>query len=189
MSVRISKIRKRGLLGRAAGLVALCSPLIWAAPAFCQSATAQTSIDQTSIDQTSTDQTTTSQTSGAATGVLQEVVVTAERRTTNIMTTPISVVAVSGAQLQTSQIVDVNSLGQVAPNLLVYNEGLSSTADIRGVGNSNQGGDETPGVAIIRDGLPNNTSGFGENIPYFDIADVEVLRGPQGTFTGSNSTG
>ena len=77
----------------------------------------------------------------------------------------------------------------MSPNLLIYNNGMSSTADIRGVGNSNQGGDETPGVAIIRDGLPNNTSGFGENTPYFDIADVEVLRGPQGTFTGGNSTG
>ncbi|MGH8143641.1 MAG: TonB-dependent receptor [Steroidobacteraceae bacterium] len=172
------RIKKRGWVGRSAGLLAMCGALIAAGAAFSQSATAQSS----------TDEATTAQ-AGADATVLQEVVVTAERRTTDIMTTPISVVAVSGAQLQTSQIVDVNSLGQVAPNLLVYNEGLSSTADIRGVGNSNQGGDETPGVAMVRDGLPNNTSGFGENIPYFDIADVEVLRGPQGTFTGSNSTG
>jgi len=119
---------------------------------------------------------------------LQEVVVTAERRATDIMSTPISVVAVSGDQLQAAQITDVNSLGQVAPNLLVYTTGLSSSADIRGVGNSNQGGDEVPGVAIIRDGLPNPTTA-GENIPYFDIADVEVLRGPQGTFTGASSSG
>jgi iron complex outermembrane recepter protein len=172
------RIKQRRLRGRAAELAALCAPLIAVGLAVCQSAAAQTGTDQPAATQAATN-----------TGVLQEVVVTAERRTTNIMTTPISVVAVSGAQLQTSQIVDVNSLGQVAPNLLVYNNGMSSTADIRGVGNSNQGGDETPGVAIVRDGLPNNTSGFGENIPYFDIADVEILRGPQGTFTASNSTG
>ncbi|MGH7442546.1 MAG: TonB-dependent receptor plug domain-containing protein, partial [bacterium] len=115
--------------------------------------------------------------------------VTAERRSTDIMATPVSIVAVSGDQLQASKIVDVNSLGQVAPSLLVYNNGLNSTADIRGVGNSNQGGAETPGVAIVRDGLANTSEGVGENIPYYDIADVEVLRGPQGTFTGSNSTG
>jgi iron complex outermembrane receptor protein len=119
---------------------------------------------------------------------LQEVVVTAERRSTDIMSTPISVVAVSGTQLQSAQITDVNSLGQVAPNLLVYNTGLSSSADIRGIGNSNQGGDEVPGVAIIRDGLPNPTT-VGENVPYYDITDVEVLRGPQGTFTGASSSG
>ncbi len=178
MSVRINMIKQQRLLGRLAGLFVLCGALTAVGPAFGQSEPAQTGTDQTTAAQT-----------GAVTDQLQEVVVTAERRTTNIMTTPISVVAVSGAQLETSQVVDINSLGQVAPNLLVYNAGLSSTADIRGVGNSNQGGDETPGVAIIRDGLPNNTSGFGENIPYFDIADVEVLRGPQGTFTGSNSTG
>jgi len=163
-----SASKKRGLLGRIAGFFALCGPLFAAGPAFCQNAAPSTS---------------------AATGVLQEVVVTAERRSTDIMSTPVSIVAVSGAQLQESQIVDVNSLGQVAPSLLVINSGLNSTANIRGVGNSNQGGDEVQGVAIVHDGLPNNTAGFGDNAPYFDIADIEVLRGPQGTFTAANSTG
>jgi len=116
------------------------------------------------------------------------VVVTAERRATDIMSTPISVVAVSGDQLQSAKIVDINSLGQVAPNLQVYTTGTSSTADIRGVGNSNQGGIEEPGVIIVRDGLPNNSEGAGVNAPNYDIADVEVLRGPQGTFAGDNST-
>src|SRR6185437_11260405 len=177
MSVRINMSKQKGLLGRLAGLSALCGALAAVGPAYGQDAAAQTATDQA-----------TAAPAGAA-DQLQEVVVTAERRSTDIMATPVSIVAVSGAQLQTSQVVDINALGQVSPNLLVFNNGLSSTADIRGVGNSNQGGDETPGVAVIRDGLPNNTSGFGENIPYFDIAVVEVLRGPQGTFTGSNSTG
>ncbi len=176
--------KKKGLLRRIAGLFALCGPLIVAGPAFCQSATAQSGADQTSVDQTTTGQT------GAATGgALQEVVVTAERRSTDIMTAPVSIVAVSGDQLQSSKIVDVNSLGQMAPSLLVVNSGLNSTADIRGVGNSNQGGNETPGVAMVRDGLPNMSEGVGENVPYYDIADVEVLRGPQGTFNEASSTG
>ncbi len=170
--------KQKPLLGRLAGLSALCGTIAAVGPVYSQDATVQTSTNQT-----------TTARAGAASDQLQEVVVTAERRATDIMSTPISIVAVSGAQLQTSQIVDINALGQVSPNLLIFTTGMNSTADIRGVGNSNQGGDETPGVAIIRDGLPNNTSGFGENIPYFDIADVEVLRGPQGTFTGSNSTG
>ena len=162
------------MIGRARGL--LCGALILAGPALGQNATAQT---------------TTAAAGGNASGgnVLQEVVVTAERRATDIMSTPISIVAVSGDQLQQTQVVDINSLGQVAPNLVIYTTGASSTADIRGVGNSNQGGIEQPGIAIIRDGLPNNTEGTGANAPYFDIADVEVLRGPQGTFAGDNSTG
>ncbi len=177
MSARINRIKKRGF-GRAAGLLAFCAPLIATAPAFSQDATAQTT----------TDQTTTAQTAASA-DTLQEVVVTAERRATDIMSTPISVVAVSGDQLQTSKVTDINSLGQVASNLVIYTTGASSTADIRGVGNSNQGGIEQPGIVIIKDGLPNISEGAGANVPYFDIADVEVLRGPQGTFSGDNSTG
>ncbi|HEX4049964.1 MAG TPA: TonB-dependent receptor [Steroidobacteraceae bacterium] len=134
------------------------------------------------------DAATTAQTSAAA-DTLQEVVVTAERRATDIQTTPISVVAVSGDQLTTTHIADINSLNQVSPSLLIYNTGQASTADIRGIGNSNQGGIEQPGVLIVRDGLPDTSEGFGENIPFYDIADVEVLRGPQGTFAGDNSTG
>ena len=84
MSDRVNTIKKMGLLGRAAGLLALCGPFIATGPAFSQNAT---------------DQTTTAQT-GAGTDVLTEVVVTAERRSTDIMTTPVSVVAVSGDQLQ-----------------------------------------------------------------------------------------
>ncbi|HTT06784.1 MAG TPA: TonB-dependent receptor [Steroidobacteraceae bacterium] len=180
MNFGINRINKKGLLGRSAGLIALCGALIAAGPAFCQSAAAQTGTDPGGADAATTAQTADQ---------LQEVVVTAERRATDIMATPVSIVAVSGSQLQQSQIVDVNSLGQVAPSLLVVNAGLNSTADIRGVGNSNQGGNETPGVAMVRDGLPNVSEGVGENIPYYDIADVEVLRGPQGTFNEASSTG
>ncbi len=189
MNARIKRITKRGLSARTAGPLALCTLLIAATPAFSQGAGGQSTTDQTG--QNATDQTAQSTTdqSGAATGTLQEVVVTAERRATNLQTTAISVVAVSGDQLQTAQVNDINSLNQVSPNLVVYTTGSTSTADIRGVGNSNQGGIEQPGVLIVRDGLPNTEEGAGENQPYYDIADVEVLRGPQGTFAGDNSTG
>jgi iron complex outermembrane recepter protein len=178
MSTRVNGIKRTELSGRT-GLWTLCVPLLVLGAAFGQSAAAQTA---------AADQNTTAQ-STATTGTLQEVVVTAERRATNLQTTPISVVAVSGSQLQSQQINDITNLGQVTPNLVVYTTGTNSTADIRGVGNSNQGGIEQPGVLVVRDGLPNNTEGAGESIPNFDIADVEVLRGPQGTFAGDNSTG
>ncbi|HEX4050490.1 MAG TPA: TonB-dependent receptor [Steroidobacteraceae bacterium] len=172
--------RVKGLRG-AAGRLALCS-LIAAVPAVWQSATAQTTTDQSTTDQTAA--------APAPSGdQLQEVVVTAERRAEDIMSTPISVVAISGDTLNSTKVVDINSLGSVAPNLQIYTTGATSTADIRGVGNSNQGGIEQPGVVIVRDGLPNISEGNGANVPYFDTTDVEVLRGPQGTFAGDNSTG
>ena len=126
---------------------------------------------------------------GAAAGALQEVVVTAERRATDIQTTPISVVAVSGDQLAAQQITSVQNLQAIAPNLTVSGGGTSQQVNIRGIGISPVGGDGQNGVAMVHDGLSNNENGVGLNAPYFDIADVEVLRGPQGTFAGVNSTG
>jgi hypothetical protein len=107
MSATINGIRKRGSLGWVTGLLALCGLSMMAAPAFCQNATAQTSTDtaaQSTTDQTATDQTAQSGDQTAQTGALQEVVVTAERRAQDVQTTPISIVAVSGDQLQSQPI-------------------------------------------------------------------------------------
>ncbi len=182
-----ARVNTRAVLGRAGVLLTLSASLMAATLAFCQSATAQNTADQSG--QNATDQTAQGTTDQSTTGALQEVVVTAERRAENIQTTPISIVAISGDQLAATQITDISSLDQVTPNLVVFNSGTASTADIRGVGNSNQGGIEQPGVLVVRDGLPNNSEGTGLNVPNFDIADIEVLRGPQGTFAGDNSTG
>ncbi|HTW75855.1 MAG TPA: TonB-dependent receptor [Steroidobacteraceae bacterium] len=173
--------RTTGFLGRSAGLFVLACALIAAGPAFGQSATNQTTTGQTPADQTAQ--------AGTATGALQEVVVTAERRAEDVQTTPISVVAVSGDQLQAQQITSVQSLQQIAPNLTVTNGGTTQYVNIRGIGYSPVGGDGQNGIAMVHDGLSNNEDGVGLNAPYFDIADVEVLRGPQGTFAGVNSTG
>ncbi|HTT04487.1 MAG TPA: TonB-dependent receptor [Steroidobacteraceae bacterium] len=171
--------RTSGLLRWVTTLSVLSSALITALPAFGQSASDQTA--------TATDQTTAQ--TGADAGTLQEVVVTAERRAEDIQTTPISVVAVSGDQLQAQQISSVQSLQQVAPNLTVTNGGTTQYVNIRGIGYSPVGGDGQNGIAMVHDGLSNNEDGVGLNVPYYDIADVEVLRGPQGTFAGVNSTG
>ncbi|HEX4049524.1 MAG TPA: TonB-dependent receptor [Steroidobacteraceae bacterium] len=161
-------------LGRAS-LFVLSGALISAGPAFGQSATDQATTDQTATAQTSTD-------------TLQEVVVTAERRAENVQTTPISVVAISGGDLQAQTVLNVNTLTQVAPDLTVQSAGNSSMLDIRGLG-TEAVGIQVSGVVVTRDGIPNVTGGTGLNTPFYDIADVEVLRGPQGTFSGGNSTG
>lgn len=170
------RITRRHSLAQTLSLLAICGPWIATTPAFSQGA----------ADQTATDQAPTAQ---AATGVLQEVVVTAERRATDVQSTPISIVATSGDQLQSEQVKNIQSLQQVVTNLTITQVGSNEQVNIRGVGLEAAGGNGQNGVILVHDGLPNATTGAGVSAPYFDIADVEVLRGPQGTFTGVNSIG
>ncbi len=123
---------------------------------------------------------------GAGTQTLQEVVVTAERREENIQTTPISIVATSGAQLAQQNVVQIQTLQLYTPSLSFNNDGLYQSPSIRGLGTAFS--PSLPlGVALIEDGLfIAEQHGFGD--PFYDIADVETLRGPQGTFIGYNST-
>ena len=121
--------------------------------------------------------------------VLQEVVVTAERRSADIQTTPISMSAVSGDQLAQQQINSVQGLQTLVPNFTVNDQGGAFEAyNIRGVGNTAFTPSITTGVAVFRDGLLLSET-IGQNEPLYDIRDVEVLRGPQGTFVGASSTG
>lgn len=121
-------------------------------------------------------------------GLLQEVVVTAEKRATDIQTTPISVIAVSGSTLESQNQTEIIQLQTTTPGLQVSNIGLYTAPNIRGIGNEQFSVAETPGVALIKDGI------FLQGIhdtgdPFFDMADVEVLKGPQGDFVGFSSTG
>jgi iron complex outermembrane recepter protein len=119
---------------------------------------------------------------------LQEVVVTAERRAENIQTTPIAVTAVTGDQLKANNITGIEALTQVAPALSVVNEGGYQLVMMRGVGNTLGEDPVTTGVPVILDNMF-NPRGTGLDWVWFDIGDVETLRGPQGTLVGANSTG
>lgn len=124
----------------------------------------------------------------ASGGALQEVVVTAERRETNIQTTPISLSAISGDSLRSQQLETVSDLQKTVPNMQVLDAGTYQSINIRGIGNTAITPTIVPGVAVLHDGLlADETIFIGE--PFYDIADVEVLRGPQGTLVGASSTG
>jgi iron complex outermembrane receptor protein len=128
------------------------------------------------------------QAAAAAPGALQEVVVTAERRATDIQTTPISVAAITGGQLASQQVNTVADLQSTVPNFQALNAGPYLSVNIRGIGNTAITPTIVPGVAIFHDGLLAAETIFNSE-PFYDIADVEVLRGPQGTFVGASSTG
>ncbi len=124
----------------------------------------------------------------AAAGELQEVVVTAERRATDVQSTPIAVTAVSGDQMQALHLDTISDLQTTVPSFQSNDEGgFFNSINIRGMGNSAITPIIATGVAVFRDGLLMSET-IAEDEPMFDIADTEVLEGPQGTFVGASST-
>ena len=119
---------------------------------------------------------------------VEEVFVTADRQPIELQKAPLSATVLSGDQLQNKGVNLVDQLQFVAPSITIDNFGQGIDFNIRGIGKGEHNTQTTPGVVTYRDGLPTFPGYFGEE-PYFDIAHIEVLRGPQGTFAGLNAIG
>jgi iron complex outermembrane receptor protein len=119
---------------------------------------------------------------------VEEVVVTAERRNTNLMTTPIAATVMSGADIAKKGVMTVDDLQFAMPAATVNNFGQGIDFNIRGIGKAEHNSQTSTGVITYRDGVA-TFPGYFTREPYYDIARVEVLRGPQGTFVGQNATG
>lgn len=128
----------------------------------------------------------------AAQGVgLQDIVVTARKRTENLQNVPTAVTALGALQIADYQIKSFQDVGKTAPNVNIQKQAGSPSApqfNIRGVSSGSINFQVDSGVALYVDGVylgrPGNSA--------FDLADLEhleVLRGPQGTLFGRNSTG
>lgn len=129
----------------------------------------------------------TSEADADAAAVLEEIVVTAERRPMTEATTPISMAALTGSELENKQVKTISDLQVAVPGLTVASAGVSNYVNIRGIGNTSSSAFITTGVAVFNDGVfEHGTTGL--STPFFDIASVEVLRGPQATFIGQSST-
>lgn len=118
---------------------------------------------------------------------LEEVVVTAERRDRDVMDIPISMTAMTAEQLENKAVSRLDDLPYASPGLTVTDAGLTQSVNIRGIGLASGDPDVTNGVGTYIDGLfqPPIVS----TLDFYDVSDVQVLRGPQGTFAGANSTG
>jgi iron complex outermembrane recepter protein len=137
---------------------------------------------------TSAAQTTSAKAPQAGATDLPEVVVTAERRRTDPQVTPISATVLSGAELADSGVTAIDSLQFITPGATVNNFGQGNDFNIRGIGKGEHNSQTTVGVVTYRDGVA-TFPGYYQEEPYYDVANIEILRGPQGTFGGQNATG
>jgi iron complex outermembrane recepter protein len=119
---------------------------------------------------------------------LTELVVTAERRHTDLQNTPISATVLSGSDLTSAGITTVDQLQFATPGATIDNFGQGIDFNIRGIGKAEHNSQTTVGVVTYRDGV-GTFPGYFQEEPYYDVANVEILRGPQGTFGGQNATG
>jgi iron complex outermembrane recepter protein len=132
---------------------------------------------------------TTSSSTGANSGdTLVEVVVTAERRHTDLQNTPISATVLSGNDLANLGVTTIDQLQFATPGATIDNFGQGIDFNIRGIGKAEHNSQTTVGVVTYRDGVA-TFPGYFQEEPYYDVANVEILRGPQGTFGGQNATG
>ncbi|CAA0123714.1 Pesticin receptor [Halioglobus japonicus] len=123
--------------------------------------------------------------------MLEEVVVTARKREETLQETPVAVSAFSGENLQELGINDISDLTRVVPNVDMYSGNGTTGAGnvfIRGIGARNTGVNFDSGVGIYVDGVYVSRAD-GSVLDNVDVQSVQVLRGPQGTLFGKNTTG
>ncbi|MCR6650669.1 MAG: TonB-dependent receptor [Cellvibrionaceae bacterium] len=117
--------------------------------------------------------------------ILEEVLVTAQKRVQTLQEVPISVAAVTGDKIERMGVENLEDLTAYVPNIHFTETGLSTQMRIRGIGSDNSQGFEQS-VGVYKDGIYHSRAQLFR-APMFDVERVEVMRGPQGTLFGKNS--
>ena len=128
--------------------------------------------------------------SASARGGIEEIVVTARRREETAQKVPIPISAFSSEQLSERGITEIKNIEQITPNMDFQNSGTNKGAAqifLRGIGQVNWGPTQDPKVGTYVDGVYLGRPQGGV-FDLFDVDRVEVLRGPQGTLFGRNTT-
>lgn len=125
---------------------------------------------------------------------LQEIIVTAEKRTEDVQQVPIAITAINSDTLQQRGVTSLSQLSNIAPNVNLDAGTPFSGSDtvlsayIRGIGQDDFAFNLDPGVGVYVDGVFLARS-VGANTSMLDVDRVEILKGPQGTLFGRNSIG
>ncbi|MGB7904529.1 MAG: TonB-dependent receptor, partial [Steroidobacteraceae bacterium] len=128
------------------------------------------------------------QQAGASSGI-EEIVVTAQRREENLQDVGIAVTALGGEMLTDLNITAATDITRAVPSLKMNAYSSSQVVfNIRGVSQNDYGDQQEPPVAVYQDDSYASSINVA-SFPIFDLARVEVLRGPQGTLFGRNATG
>jgi iron complex outermembrane recepter protein len=122
---------------------------------------------------------------------IQDIVVTARRQSESLQKTPIAVTALNSATLEKMNVQQVDKIAQVAPNLIISQQSSALSAasiNIRGIGQTDPSLGLDTAVGVYLDGVYVARSA-GSIFDLVDLDRIEVLRGPQGTLFGRNTTG
>src|SRR5882724_5914789 len=124
---------------------------------------------------------------GPSSDALQEIVVTAQKRSENLQSVPIAVTAISADELRAAGVTNTMQLGNLTPGLNLGMTGDNSLPHLRGVGSTAAGPGNENSVAVYVDGVYYASQIWGI-ASLADTADIAVLKGPQGTLFGRNAT-
>lgn len=123
--------------------------------------------------------------------VLEVIKVFAQKRAQNTIDVSVAVTVVEGGDITYKQIKDTTQLAELVPNMKVTNnagEGTPPAFNMRGVGMIDYNTSTISPIAVYNDGIVSGSTN-SLSVNFFDIEHVEVLRGPQGTLFGRNTTG
>lgn len=162
-------------------LTGACS-IVLAAPLQAQETTTPTE------PQTETGATTDDSTPPVPDEAANEIIVTAQNRAENVQDVPIAIQVIGGEDIDKSGVSDLSGLQRLAPAVQFTNDTNLTRVTVRGVGTNDNAETQDQSVVINFDGEYINRPTV-LNAALFDLERVEVLRGPQGTLYGRNSTG
>lgn len=123
--------------------------------------------------------------------LMEEILVTAQRRAESLQDVPVAVTAFNDEQLARLQVVETLDITRLVPNLIGANNtglGTANTYSLRGLNNTESIATFDPPVGSYIDDVYVSRQN-ANNFAMFDIERIEVLRGPQGTLFGRNTTG
>ncbi|NJR80031.1 TonB-dependent receptor [Sphingomonas corticis] len=119
---------------------------------------------------------------------IQDIIVTAQKRSETLQDVPIAVSAFSEQSLRAQGLDGASNLVQSIPNVSFQRRGTRNNFQIRGIGTQLSALSGDDGVGVHQNNVPLTSNRLGE-AEFFDVERVEVLRGPQGTLYGRNATG